>query len=274
MNWKKIFKRENKTFVVDFKPITYDDFENVDPNDSVLREPWITGFFAIIWHIEKSDAMNYALMDSYFNEFHRKLLEFLLFPTAGIDAIGKVLAVTTIHIDDLPEEYRIVLQDYANPHKVTYFTLIRFPDLEKPLENNIALYYRFVNLKEEKYKNRNYKLTPIQFINLNNVCRKIEETLFVIFQCKPHQNMTRYVLTPSINDDLIIWQFDGVQFISHPFSRMIELYAKYPKIFFKTFGIDFEEFIKWTLEKENDSDYMKKCVEITKNLLDRYGVPY
>ncbi len=268
MNWKKIFKRENKTFVVDFKPITYDDFENVDPNDSVLREPWITDLFAIIWHIEKSDAMNYSLIDSYFNEFHRKLLEFLVIPTAGINAIGKVLAVATFHFSSLPKEYNAVLHRYVDSKKETYFTLIRFAELEEQIQSG-EVFYRVVEPKEEKY----YKLNPIQAINLTGVCRRIEETLLIVFQCKPHEAMWYYALNPNL-DDITFWQFDGVQFMSCPVSRMIEVYAKYPEIYHKAIGLNFKKFIKWTLEKENDSDYMRKCVEITKNLLDRYGVPY
>jgi hypothetical protein len=94
--------------------------------------------------------------------------------------------------------------------------------------------------------------------------------LHILFESKPHQVMN--YLT-SVDDEVIVYEFDGLQYFYYSLSQRAELRSKYPELHAKIFaGWDFKKFANWIISKENDDDTMKHIAELTRRILRQFDL--
>ena len=224
--------------------------------DAFLNEQWIEHFFIV--SLQKPRDKNQEFLNYLHAEVHSKILSFLVIPSSTV-TYGKSVSTASYFRKDLPTEYEKILQIYPNEN--SYFTLIRFPDARK--EDLEKATFRYIQSSEK----RNYKFSPIQSIEFLKVSKRIEWTLHILTGIKPYKSM---ILITSIDDEVIIYEFDGLQYLSYPLSKRAELYSKYPELNMKMFNMDFKKFTNWIIDKENDDETMKHNVDLTRKILKRF----
>ncbi len=228
--------------------------------DAFLEKQWIEHFFVVSFQKPK-DKDHGEFINYLYTEVHREFLKFLVVYTSRTREIGKSVSVTSYFGKDLPLEYKRVLQ--INSDENSYFMLIRFPNArQEDLEKGVFP-PRFVGPSEK----RNYKFSPLQSIKTQEIYKSVEYTLKVLTETKPHQVMT---LISGVDDEVIVYELDGLQYFSYPLSKRAELYSKYPELDAKIFNMDFKEFADWIIGKENDDDTMKHNADLTRRILRKF----
>jgi len=181
--------------------------------------------------------------------------------------LGKTNSTKSYQLEDLPSEYNKILPFFTS-NKNSYFMLIRFPNAKKEIIKKIlegASYHGFIS----PLKKRCYKFSPLQLITIVNICKSIEFQLSVLTQAKPHKSVT---LIHAENNEIIITDSDGLHFLSYSLSKRAELYSKFPEIDKNVFGINFIKFAKWVINKESDSEGMKRNAEKTRKILKKFNI--
>ena len=236
-------------------------FKKTNYEDKILNEQWIEHYFAL--PMRKPIDRNHSEFLAYLEGLNEKIISFVLTPSLGLFEIGKNVTTQSYQYNDLPEIYSHVLQ-FLNVNKDTYFMLIRFIDQKKSDAKEKIAQLRWV--LDNK---RGYKFSPLQSSKIAKICQSIEQTLIVLTGIRPHQMMT---LITGIGEEIVIHEFDGLQYHSYSLSKRAELYKKYPKIDKKLFGWNFVEFIRWILEKEKESEDMKRNCERTRKIVSNFDI--
>src|SRR3989344_2605550 len=236
-------------------------FKKINYEDEILNEQYIEHYFAL--PMRKPTNKNNSEFLAYLEELNKKVISFVLAPSLGLYEIGKNVTTRSYKYNDLPGDYTRVLQ-FLNISEDTYFMLIRFIDQKKSDAKK-----KIARLRTVLDNKRGYKFSPLQSQKIAKICQSIESILIVLTGIKPHQMMT---LITGIGEEVIIHEFDGLQYHSYPLSKRAKLYKKYPKIDKKLFGWDFFEFIRWILEKEKESEDMKRNCERTRKIVSHLGI--
>jgi len=230
-------------------------------DEAFLKEQWIEHFFTV--HFEKPEDTSHSDFLDYLEELNHKFLGYVASHSIGITEVGKSVSIKSYEGENLPHEYERVLQ-YVNSNENSYFMLIRFPNAKKEdLEKGV--FFGYVNPAEK----RSYKFSPLQSIKIPEICKSVEYMLHILTKIEPHQSMT---LVTGVDKEVIIHDFDGLQYLSYPLTKRAELYSKYPDIDEKIFPMNFEEFAQWIIDKENDSDAMKRNADRTRKILEKFKI--
>jgi hypothetical protein len=234
------------------KKLSWENYQD----DPFLQKQWIEHFFVI--PLEKPEEVSHSEYIDTLETQNEKIVQQVAVKSIGITEIGKSVTVITYRAQHLPHEYNRVLQ-FLSPTENSYYTLIRFPNLRKNDSKKDACFRR-VNTKEKRI----YKSSPIQSAKIPEICRSIELMLHLFTQITPHQSMT---LVTGVANDVIVYEFDGLQYLSYPLSMRAELYSKYLDLDDQIFGMNFIKFAQWIIDKKNDSDAMKiNAVRVSKIL--------
>jgi hypothetical protein len=227
--------------------------------DAFLEMQWIEHFFVVSFQKPK-DKARAEFLNYLYTEVHQELLSFLGVYTPRTREVGKSVSVKSYFGKDLPLEYKRVLQ--INSDENSYFTLIRFPNARKEdLEKGTL--FSFIDSSEK----RSYKFSPLQSINVQEIYKSVEYTLHVLTKIKPQQVMT---LITGVDDEVVVYEFDGLQYFSYPLSKRAELYSKYPELHAEIFPMDFKKFADWIIGKENDDETMKHNADLTRKILRKF----
>jgi hypothetical protein len=221
-----------------------------------VKKQWIEHFFVVPF-VKPKDKSHLEYL-AYLENLNQEFLSYVAVHSIGIAEVGKSVSIKSYRGTDIPREYARVLQ-FVNSTKDSYFMLIRFPnakteDLEK------GAFFGFVDSSEK----RSYKFSPIQSIKVPEICKSVESVLYTLTKIKPHQSMT---LVTGVNNEVIVHDFDGLQYFSYSLNERAKLYAKYPELDVKIFPMDFVSFAEWIISKEDDSPAMKRNAERTRELL-------
>lgn len=250
-------------------------------NDPLLNKSWIEHYFAIQINIPDMKPTELDIQFSYIaqdwlNKIYSAVLEVPEIKKLNVPVpitrnylseILKSMTTKCYDITDLPPEYSRVLQ-YRDINHGRYFLLIRFPDITQKEADTAfnGTHFRF----SPPNKKRNYKFTPLQSLHFfDYISKKIEWQIVVMTgeRIKPQEIQT---LITGEDKDVIINEFDGLQYYYYPLSRRAELYSKFPELEIAIFGLPFPEYAKWIIDKENDSEYMKRNAERTRQILKKY----
>lgn len=232
--------------------------------DKILNESWIEHYFAI--QFNKPKNYTHSEYEEYLEEINLDVLGKVAVATIDLAKIQKSITTKSYKMTELPTEYLRVLS-VSNTKKDSYFMLIRFPDITKQeaQEGFKEGSFRYSNPN----KKRNYLFTTLQSIKFLEISKFIEFQLHTFIGLKPAEQMT---LINSVDKEIIINEFDYIQYYYYPLSKRAELYSKYPELDKKLFNLPFPKFIKWLLSKENESEYMQRNAERTRQILKKYNL--
>lgn len=233
--------------------------------DKFLNEPFIEHYFAI--QFNKPNNYTTKEFEKYLEEVNLDVLGKVMVATIDLAKMQKSVTTKSYKMTELPKEYFRVLS-MTDTKKDSYFMLIRFPDITK---QEALKGFKEGNLRySDPSKKRNYLFTPLQSIKFLDISKFIEFQLHALVGLKPAKQMT---LINDVDNEVIINEFDCIQYYYYPLSKRAELYSKYPKLEKKMFGMSFPKFAKWIIDKENTSEFMKRNVERTRNILKKYNLP-
>lgn len=236
-------------------------------SDYLLNEPWMEYYLIVILYKPKSFTK--SEFETHTQDTSLQILNKLNGYITPLTQIQKTLTTFWYNAPKLPKEYMLPQEGYSDITEDTYFILIRFPD---------AKFFGDVWAKKggayDKSKTKsNYKFSPIQFINFNenNIRISIDYVLRTMLKIDPADNRIKIT---KMGNEIIINEFNGIQYFYYPLSKRIELYSKYPEIEELIFSSSFSEFSKWLFSKDKDVEFKKNIIAPTKKLLQKYKVPF
>lgn len=232
--------------------------------DKFLNEPFIEHYFAI--QFNKPKEYTFPEYEKYLGKVNLDVLGKVMVATIELTKMCKSITIKCYNMTEMPREYSRVLS-LSNAKKDSYFMLIRFPDITK---QEAEKGFKEGNLRNAPAnKKRNYLFTTLQSIKFIEISKFIEFQLQVFLGLEPVQQMT---LVSGVEKEVIINEYDGIQYYYYPLCKRAELYSKFPELDKKMFGPPFPEFIEWLLNKENDSEYMQRNAERTRQILKKYNI--
>ena len=232
--------------------------------DKLLNEPFIEHYFAI--QFIKPKDYTFPEFDEYMEKVNLRTLELVGIFAIQLSKMCKSITTKSYKITEMPQEYFRVLS-MTNANKNSYFTLIRFPDVTK---KEAEKGFKEGNLRYlAPNKKRNYLFTPLQSLKFLEFSKSIEFQLQALAGLEPVEQMT---LINGVDKEVIITEYDGIQYYYYPLSKRAELYSKFPELDKKMFDLPFPEFIKWLLNKEKESEYMHRNAERTRQILKKYNL--
>ncbi len=232
--------------------------------DKILNESWIEHYFAI--QFNKPKNYTHSEYEEYLEEINLDVLGKVAVATIDLAKIQKSITTKSYKMTEMPVEYSRVLS-MSNAKKDSYFMLIRFPEITK---QEAEKGFKGGNFRFSPHnKIRNYKFTPLQSIKFIELRKFIEFQLHTFIGLEPTEQMT---LINGVDKEIIINEFDYIQYYYYPLSKRAELYSKYPELDKKMFSLPFPEFIKWLLNKEKESEYMHRNAERTRQILKKYNL--
>jgi hypothetical protein len=227
--------------------------------DPVLKKQWIEHFYIVSF--EKPEEGTHKDFLTFLENQNDSVLQRIVVSAIGISELGKSISVKSFNSNALPSNYSRVLQFYQSTEN-TYFMIIRFPNLEeKDLKKGV--HFGYVEGK------RNYDFSPIQSLQSQELCKSVELAIHFVTKAVPHKILT---LVTGKGKEVIIHEFDGLQFLTYPLSKRAELFSKYPELDEKIFSMNFEKFAKWIIEKERDSESMKRNADRTRQILKKFKI--
>lgn len=232
--------------------------------DKLLNEPFIEHYFAI--QFNKPKNYTFPEFDEYMEQITHRTLELVGVFAIRLSKICKSITTKSYKVTEIPQEYFRVLS-LTNAKRNSYFTLIRFPDVTKQEAETGFKEGNFRYLAPNK--KRNYKFTPLQSIEFIEIGKGIETQLQILTGLEPSEQIT---LINGVDKEVIITEYDCIQYYYYPLSKRAELYSKYPELDKKMFSLPFPEFIKWLLSKEKESEYMQRNAERTRQILKKYNI--
>lgn len=255
--------------------------------DKILNERWIEHYFAL--QLFKPKDMTTTQFENYQEELVHEWIgkvspaveeysaskdkKSLTISKNYLSDILKSISIKCYNIKDLPQEYFRALQYKNDITTDTAFLLVRFPSITKyQAENGFEEGFIRELPRNEKC---NYKFSPIQSQKFATVSAKIEWQIAVFSGVQPHALIT---LINGINNEVIVTEYDGIQYWYYPLSKRAELYTKYPELE-KMFGLPFPEFAKFLLynkknmiNKEITLKYRAKNNIRIRNILKKYNI--
>lgn len=222
-------------------------------DDLSLNEQWIEHYFVIGINAKSKDHKENI---HFLEELNHKVMDLVAFPSIGINEIDKSISIFANNKTLLPIKYKRVLQ-YGESD---YYILIRFPNAKKSDLKKDKTILKTIN-KSEK---RSYDFSPLQSLKMPEICKKIEFNLCTLMKLEPHELQT---LITGVGKEVMIHEFDGLQYHSYPLSKRAKLFSKYPELDEILFGTNFIDFAKWIISKETDSEIMKRNTERTREIL-------
>jgi len=255
--------------------------------DKFLNEPFIEHYFAL--QLFKPADMT----ESQFENYQEELVEDWLGKVAPavaemgktkekgvfivtrnyLSEILKSISTKCYNVKDLPQEYIRALQYKQDITTDTAFLLIRFPsvtELESKFGFSDGPFVRTNIRKIPPTKKANYKFSPLQTLKFAEISQNIEMQISVFSGVSPHRPIT---LINGIGKEIIVTHYDGIHYFYYPLSKRAKLYLKCPELEKKIFdSLSFPKFAKWLLRKENESEYMQRNAERTRQILKKYNI--
>lgn len=232
--------------------------------DKFLNEPFIEHYFAI--QFNKPKNYTFPEYEKYLEEVNLDVLGKVAVATLELTKMCKSITTKCYKMSEMPREYSRALS-LSNAKKDSYFMLIRFPDITKQEAEKGFKEGILRNLPANK--KRNYLFTTLQSIKFIEISKFIEFQLQAFVGLEPAEQIT---LINGVDKEVIITEFDSIQYYYYPLSKRAELYSKFPELDKKMFDPPFPEFIEWLLSKEKESEYMQRNAERTRQILKKYNI--
>lgn len=216
------------------------DFENI----AIANEQFILHSFQI--QLEKIQGMNEEEFFNNTDELKSKVLEKIIPYGLGLGEVSK----------NITTKGEFEKTDMA----IIY---VRFPNNKKEQKLEI----------KQKTDLRPYEFSPIQSFKVQEVMRNIEYGLVTHFSLEQNtDNLINFTLNKK--GEPIVTNTDLIQFMEYPLEKRFQLYVEASILEKKVFDWEFKDFINWILEKELESELMRKYCDKVKRLIKKYNIEF
>lgn len=233
--------------------------------DALLNEPWMEYYFTVILY--RPEHLNKSKFEAHAQTTSEKILNELNGYIVPLTNMQKTITTYWYNALKLPKEYLLPQEGYSDITADTYFILIRLPDAK--FFGNV--WAKKGGAYDNSKSKSNYKFSPIQIIKFNeqNIGTSIDWVLRTMLNINHSKNFTKITRQ---GNEIIVNEFNGIQYFYYPLSKRIELYSKYPEIEELVFKSPLPGFAKWLFSKDEDLEFKKNVIDHAKKLLLKYNV--